>query len=152
MLPWSHRYILSSADIKVVSITLLLFPPVVILLPVWVTKDTIENDNGIKLELSEEFISNLNEMEKEGIKTSIISTNYDIILDNSLIRKCKSCNYGSRLRNNIFYNPAAQESVRVSGNESYNFETYSGKINRGNIKLLKIHGSLNWFFALNVMR
>jgi NAD-dependent SIR2 family protein deacetylase len=117
-----------------------------------VIKDTIEQDSEIKLYQSDELIEKIKKLIDSKNNTSIISTNYDIILDNSLIRICKSCNYGFRLRNNIHWDPNPDQSTKkVHGQISYNYfdknKNYSGSLNKGQIDLLKIHGSLNWFYC-----
>lgn len=117
-----------------------------------VIKETIEHDGNIKLDLSDDFIKKVKQLIDHNNESSIISTNYDIILDNSLIRICKSCKYGFLLRHNIFWNPDPKEKIKkVNGQPSYDYNfngnNISGSINRGIIDLLKIHGSLNWFYC-----
>ncbi len=75
-------------------------------------------------------------------ESSIISTNYDIFIDNALTgHQC--FNYGVKIRVAV----AELESNRkISGfkRPSRSGET---RINTGKIKLLKIHGSLNWLYC-----
>lgn len=117
-----------------------------------VIKDTIEHDGNIKLDLSDDFIKKMKQLMALENNVSIISTNYDIILDNSLIRVCESCKYGFLLRHNIHWNHNPEEKLKkVNGQPSYNYnyqgKRVTGSINKGTIDLLKIHGSLNWFYC-----
>lgn len=74
---------------------------------------------------------------------AIISTNYDILIDNALFNS--SYNYGAKLRRMV-------TSIRIdpeSGLKRPSPEGYGGglKLNEGKIPLLKIHGSLNWLYC-----
>ena len=77
---------------------------------------------------------------KIGNNDSIISTNYDILIDNALLSKKKNTNSGVKIRENIFPIERADDSIRAA--------RLSGMpLNIGTIKLLKIHGSLNWLYC-----
>jgi len=78
---------------------------------------------------------------KIGTKDTIISTNYDIIIDNALLSVLKNVNYGVRVRKNIFPLITLSDGERRAGNYIMH------EVNVGNIKLLKLHGSLNWLFC-----
>jgi hypothetical protein len=101
-----------------------------------------------RLELSREFVEKVLAC---GRRVQIISTNYDIILDNALLSKASSCNYGVRLRRNI--NIRAEPGMRpYEDGETWSFQDglspyAEGRINEGRIPLLKLHGSLNWVYC-----
>jgi len=118
-----------------------------------VIKKSIEEsaDHDI-LKPSRQFIKKLRKLHERKDNISIISTNYDIIIDNSLLEIMQSSNYGIRLRNNIFWNPdEKQNSVKAHGHESWSFNVgnsvHEGTLNNGAIPFLKLHGSLNWFYC-----
>lgn len=110
-----------------------------------VIKDSLENNNRDKLLISREFIRKILEFRNKNNEVTIISTNYDIILDNSLIDVCKSCNYGALLRHCIHWNHNIEEINEVNGHKTWGGGNIV--INKGDIPLLKIHGSLNWFYC-----
>ncbi|MFA5339453.1 MAG: SIR2 family protein [Candidatus Omnitrophota bacterium] len=95
-----------------------------------VLKESLEN---LDSDVTDKFAENVN---KEDV---IVSTNYDIVIDNALARR-RNINYGFRLRKNIF--PVTWSDGTMRAGHSPMFE-----INRGDIKLLKIHGSLNWLYC-----
>lgn len=70
----------------------------------------------------------------------VISTNYDIVIDNALLQEFANVNYGIELRAAI----RPYEYV-VSGTRA--MRDNSIHVNKGDIKLLKIHGALNWLFC-----
>lgn len=77
--------------------------------------------------------------------SSIISTNYDIFIDNALVKN--DCfDYGAKLRLPVFVSSSARLGFSVKG---FRRATEGGetRLNTGNIKLLKIHGSLNWLYC-----
>ncbi len=119
-----------------------------------VIKDGIETFSQRNLNISRQFIEKVNALRKKISETftdsrvSIISTNYDIIIDNALLEKAVSCNYGIRLRFNVYPYITKTEDIRDTMPEYYpgwNFAGVNGLLNRGEIDLIKIHGSLNWF-------
>ena len=118
-----------------------------------VIKKTIEESaNQDILKPSRRFIKQIYDLYNKNNKVSIISTNYDIIIDNALLEVLKSSNYGIRLRSNIFWNPDEKlEYVKANGHESWTFRSgtnrYNGHLNKGSIPFLKLHGSLNWFYC-----
>ncbi|MDG6228702.1 MAG: SIR2 family protein [Candidatus Thermoplasmatota archaeon] len=118
-----------------------------------VIKKTIEEStNPDILKPSRIFIEKLHELYKRNIDVSIISTNYDIIMDNALLEIIQSSNYQIRLRKNIFWNPKKKlEQVKVHSNEHWTYQggnaTHEGTLNEGKIPFLKLHGSLNWFYC-----
>ncbi len=74
---------------------------------------------------------------------TIISTNYDILIDNALANK--SYNYGAKMRKAI-------SGVRIDGESGLrrpDARGYPGGVwlNQGRIPLLKLHGSLNWLYC-----
>ncbi|MBU1043348.1 MAG: SIR2 family protein [Candidatus Omnitrophica bacterium] len=69
----------------------------------------------------------------------IISTNYDIVLDNALL-EISNTNYGFRVRKPIFPVSYSDGTLRAGHSPLIS-------INQGKIKLLKIHGSLNWLYC-----
>ncbi len=105
-------------------------------------KDAVLEKNR---ELGGRFVEKLQELIVFS-NISIISTNYDLIVDNALILKLKSCNYGIKLRYNI---PIYQTNAdsRPNGSVEWNFYNVGGNINNDGLPLLKIHGSLNWFYC-----
>jgi len=112
-----------------------------------VIKSSIENSQG-KKRLSRDFIEKISNLLKNGAKISIITTNYDVIIDNALLEIKQSCNYGVRLRYNIHRDTnRAKTNSRPKKSMDYSFSDSRGEINKGDIPLLKIHGSLNWFYC-----
>ena len=75
---------------------------------------------------------------------SIISTNYDIFIDNALI-EYKHFNYGTKLRY-PFSTIARNNRYPIRGCKRPEI-TGQMELNTGSIKLLKIHGSLNWLYC-----
>ncbi len=76
--------------------------------------------------------------------STIISTNYDIIIDDALLDLKGSYNYGVKIRKTVSnYDPGENQGFnrpieeRVSG----------PSLNSGDILILKIHGSLNWIYC-----
>ena len=72
--------------------------------------------------------------------SAIISTNYDILIDNRLA-EVNCINYGAKLRYPLVWGymmKGGMARARLSGDEHLNF---------GNVSLLKIHGSLNWLYC-----
>lgn len=110
-----------------------------------VIKSSIENSQG-KKRLSRDFIEKISNLLKNDAKISIITTNYDVIIDNALLEKKQSCNYGVRLRYKIYWDTnRTKTNSRPKKSMDYSFSDSRGEINKGDIPLLKIHGSLNWF-------
>ena len=115
-----------------------------------VIKDNIEKSSEQKKEVSRSFIEKINNLLLKSKKVSIISTNYDIIIDNALREKIQSCNYGEMLRYNIFLDiNGPKRNARPTTTLNWEDPNIScrGEINEGGIPLLKIHGSLNWFYC-----
>ncbi len=113
-----------------------------------VIKDTISKSEVTKTKPSRDFVEKIYALSKNNCHISIISTNYDIILDNSLLEKGRSCNYEIRLRSSIYLDPRHEKTVKVQGKPSWEYQRLTnGTINQGEIALLKIHGSLNWFYC-----
>lgn len=71
---------------------------------------------------------------------SIISTNYDIVIDNSLLTIKKNGNYGTKIRENILPVETARERMEAA-------TLADMRLNYGSVKLLKLHGSLNWLYC-----
>lgn len=108
-----------------------------------VIKKGVESPQN-NLGLSREFISLL--AKQSDSRISIISSNYDIIIDNALLEKANSCNYGIRLRYNL-EEPNWPLEGRPHESEEWVFLDGRGLLNKGNFQLLKIHGSLNWLYC-----
>lgn len=69
----------------------------------------------------------------------VISTNYDIVIDN-VLEDIGNINYGIKLRKAI--------SFSVNAVNDKVFEEYTKhQINLGKVRLLKLHGSLNWLYC-----
>lgn len=75
-------------------------------------------------------------------KSAIISTNYDIIIDNALLTVVKNYNYGVKIRKIVTGEFGEDEGLRRP-------RRYPPMVsmNSGTISLLKIHGSLNWLYC-----
>ncbi len=99
------------------------------------------SDGVRNLGISRDFTGKLQKLLQYSY-VSIISTNYDLIIDNALLEKAQSCDYGVNLRYNL-----TAENDRANGITDWYFKSSTGKINEGKIPLLKIHGSLNWFYC-----
>lgn len=88
---------------------------------------------------------------------TVISTNYDIVLDNSLLSQAESCNYGIKLRANILLPgspnirpvlPFPNEPERWHYADPFGAgDEGGGHLNHGEIQYLKVHGSLNWVYC-----
>jgi hypothetical protein len=86
--------------------------------------------------LADDFVVHLN---KPDLNATVATTNYDIVIDNALLRTAYSCNYGIKLRSsNNLYSPHRALPL---------LDRAQGSLNRGKIALLKIHGSLNWLWC-----
>jgi len=83
---------------------------------------------------TEDFVRNINEND------SIISTNYDIVIDNALLSIKKNTNYGVKIRENILPLEFSDDRIRAAS-------LVGMPLNIGPIKLLKLHGSLNWLYC-----
>lgn len=89
-------------------------------------ESAIPNSNDVN-SLTERFISNLDQSD------SIVSLNYDLLIDNELIRGGTRVLYYSKMRNETTKSvPKARRQRRNSIEE---------------IELLKLHGSLNWLYC-----
>ena len=81
--------------------------------------------------------------------SAIISTNYDILIDNALA-EIDSHNYGAKIRYSI---PEDGPKLFNSEEEYYPngfnrpAEQQQKNLNNGEVRLLKIHGSLNWLYC-----
>lgn len=85
---------------------------------------------------------------------AVISTNYDIVLDNSLLSKAESCNYGIKIRSSVDLPEMANNRAQLAYANTPDYWSYEdefsggeearGQLNRGTIVHLKLHGSLNW--------
>jgi len=76
----------------------------------------------------------------------VISTNYDIVLDNALV-ECESVNYGVAVRAAVGRRGAMPE---VRPDELIYFVSDPGSsslVRRGDVPLLKLNGSLNWLYC-----
>lgn len=83
---------------------------------------------------------------------AIVSTNYDLVADNQLMR-VGSCNYGVRARRNLSLEDVREDHYRrggVRGGASdlkWHNGNRSGYVNQGAVMNLKLHGSLNWLYC-----
>lgn len=81
------------------------------------------------------------------INDIIISTNYDIVADNALRQERHNVNYGEKIRGSGSFS----ESYTLFGDEkthiSFQNDGARKDLNRGDIELLKIHGSLNFLYC-----
>jgi NAD-dependent SIR2 family protein deacetylase len=87
-------------------------------------------------ELADNFVHHLNHSD---LNATVATTNYDIVIDNALLRRAGSCNYGIRLRSSNNVQSGVRPLPLLDRNQ--------GPLNRGKIPLLKIHGSLNWLWC-----
>lgn len=91
-------------------------------------------EGSANLQLAGEFVERVKNC---GYDVTLVTTNYDILLDDALFRKASSQNYGIRLRRRIgLETPVGQrphEDMRILPMEG--------------IPLLKLHGSLNWLWC-----
>ncbi|PYQ11464.1 MAG: hypothetical protein DMH00_08200 [Acidobacteria bacterium] len=80
--------------------------------------------------------------------SSVISTNYDIVMDNALLeRKPGNVNYGVPIREAVFQ---SEGLPRGRFDEIHHFKPLpesQATIKTGNISLLKLNGSLNWLYC-----
>jgi hypothetical protein len=87
-----------------------------------------------------------------GASYAIVSTNYDLVVDNQLMR-LGSCNYGVRARRNLSIEDVREDYYRrggVRGGASdlrWHSGSQSGYVNQGAVMNLKLHGSLNWLYC-----
>lgn len=72
--------------------------------------------------------------------TTVISTNYDILLDNGFLEN-QHCNYGAKIRR-----PVKPGGAKSGGMDRAFPDAMWDFINRGDF-LLKLHGSLNWLYC-----
>ena len=81
-------------------------------------------------------------------KTTLISTNYDIVMDNALLeRSPKNVNYGVPVREAVH-----RRGDLIAGrfDEIHHYRPIPGSqetIRKGGIPLLKLNGSLNWLYC-----
>lgn len=77
----------------------------------------------------------------------IISTNHDIVVDNALRQERHNVNYGEWIRGGGSFS----ESYTLFGDEKTNIFFKNDEeikdLNRGDVELLKIHGSLNFLYC-----
>lgn len=77
-------------------------------------------------------------------KSTIISTNYDIIIDDALLDKKYNCNYGVKIRKEVpIFDCKDYYGLKRPRHDS----SLGSIVNSGDIELLKIHGSLNWLYC-----
>ena len=74
------------------------------------------------------------------VDSTIISTNYDIIIDNALLGKV-NYNYGTKIRKIVASEFGEELGLRRPGHYA------PISMNTGSLSLLKIHGSLNWLYC-----
>ena len=96
-----------------------------------VLKNNLENLDSLA---TDDFVNKINDSD------SIISTNYDIVIDNALLSRLNNTNYGAKIRENIHPVPHADGTI-IAGRK------IDMLLNQGHIKLLKLHGSLNWLYC-----
>lgn len=96
-----------------------------------VLKNNLEN---LDSSATENFVNKINESD------SIISTNYDIVIDNALLFRKNNTNYGVKIRQSISPVEFGNGKIRASS-------LHGMPLNMGSIRLLKLHGSLNWLYC-----
>jgi uncharacterized protein YaaR (DUF327 family) len=76
-------------------------------------------------------------------KPTIISTNYDLIIDDALLHLSTKHNFGVKIRKTV-----SRDAIRdVEGLKRPAPAGLGDFVNSGEISLLKIHGSLNWIYC-----
>lgn len=114
----------------------------------------LREEQCTNIEVVNNFADKINKISNP--KITFISTNYDIVLDNTLY-KLNICNYGVIIRTVLErerLNPnEAEMSIGIGGQERF-FKAQSRNVpfapwsaNKGKIPLFKIHGSLNWLWC-----
>lgn len=108
-------------------------------------KEFEKNLKNVDIDSYKKFVSKI-----RSDKTTIISTNYDILIDNALA-EIKSFNYGAKIRFSLYLPP---KEIPLFDSEEYypkgfNRPNEAGEmdLNNGEVRLLKIHGSLNWLYC-----
>jgi hypothetical protein len=106
------------------------------------------------IETMKRFAARIREI--HGPKTALISTNYDIVLDNALLN-LDICNYGTITRMILEHggqDPSqAEMSIGIGGSERFfkahprTYPPLPSTSNKGKLPLLKLHGSLNWLWC-----
>jgi hypothetical protein len=76
-------------------------------------------------------------------KPTIISTNYDLIIDDVLQYSSIRHNFGVKIRQTVSRDIAREEE----GLKRPGYDRSGAFVNSGEISLLKIHGSLNWIYC-----
>jgi hypothetical protein len=69
----------------------------------------------------------------------VLTTNYDLLLDNALYERKTSCKYGVRLRGSV------EPILDTNGGRLGRYDISC--LNAGNVPLFKLHGSLNWLYC-----
>ncbi len=112
-------------------------------------------DQCPNISVMRDFVEKLNVIENP--RLSLISTNYDIVLDNELF-SVEDYNYGIIVRHVLERRDSLRRGeeeiwIGVGGSEIYYRGYYNGgpvassQFNRGKIPLYKLHGSLNWLWC-----
>lgn len=110
---------------------------------------------GYNSKIMEEFVCKLNNIENP--KISLISTNYDIVLDNQLQKK-DIFNYGVLIRTTLEHESLQsgnhEMAIGIGGKKNFlkakskwEKPISQRKENSGKIPLFKLHGSLNWLWC-----
>ncbi len=80
--------------------------------------------------------------------STVISTNYDIIIDNALLFDDQpNVNYGVALRTAVYRGVVPGPPVRQDEVRHFRAADDDSTIKTGSIRLLKLHGSLNWLYC-----
>ena len=82
-------------------------------------------------------------------RTTVVSTNYDIVMDNALfLADSPNLNYGVVVRAAVHRGPVPDAAVRAGELRYFVVRPDDPLIRMGPIPLLKLHGSLNWRLTL----
>jgi len=98
-----------------------------------------------------QFFRKLHRLARARVEPAIISTNYDLVVDNMLMRYLQSCNYGFAARRVLGsevmeHAEVRRDGVRGEGVGTWHYYSASGPLNNGCLHV-KLHGSLNWLYC-----
>jgi NAD-dependent SIR2 family protein deacetylase len=86
-----------------------------------------------------------------GVRTSVITTNYDVVVDKLLMAEGLGVNYGFNVRQVFTGEQLMDDDDARRSPEAYSRKwrlgNYSGTVNEGKVPLLKVHGSVNWLYC-----
>jgi hypothetical protein len=113
-----------------------------------------EFDDALRTNVNDDcrdFFEKLQLLHRARIVPAIISTNYDLVADNMLMRYLESCNYGFAARRVLGSTDLQRDDLRRGGvrgeiEKRWHFGSASGSANSGCLHI-KLHGSLNWLYC-----